>query len=57
MRYAKVRRAEIWLRGPKGLERDRFIVGPAEVAWEAESEAENERREAYCDSRVFSIDL
>ena len=32
MRYANVRRAEVWLRGPKGLERERFIDGATDAA-------------------------
>jgi hypothetical protein len=56
MRYAKVRRLETWLRGPKGLDRERFSDEGAEESWRGgETEAERRRRDSYCDSREFSI--
>lgn len=53
MRYANVRRLEIWLKGPKGLERDKLNEdGPADGG---ETEAESRRRDSYCDSKEFSM--
>lgn len=57
MRYANVRRLEIWLSGPKGLERDKFNDAAAELACGGEREAENRKRDSYCDSSEFSIVL
>jgi hypothetical protein len=46
MRYANVRRLEIWLKGPKGLDRDKFKEeGPSEEG--GETEAESRRRDSY----------
>ena len=55
MRYAKVRRLEIWLRGPNGLARERLSDAPASFAWLGGRPAEKLSNEAYCDSRLFSM--
>ena len=54
MRYANVRRLETWLKGPKGLDRDKLRdEGPSEEG--GETEAESLRRDSYWDSKEFSI--
>lgn len=56
MRYAKVRRLDIWLKGPNGLDLERFIdEGPEESFWGGDTEAESRRRDSYWDSSEFSI--
>ena len=57
MRYANVRRLEIWLSEPKGLERDRFKEAAAELATGGESEAEKRKSDSYCDSSECSMFL
>lgn len=57
MRYAKVRRLEVWLSGPNGLDLDRFNSAAAARASCGERAAEKLSRDAYCDSKDCSIFL
>jgi hypothetical protein len=43
IKYAKVLRLEIWVRGPKGDERDRLRDEAAEDAWGGDNDAESLR--------------
>ena len=54
MRYANVRRLETWLKGPNGLDRDKFN-GLVEESSGGETEADNRSKDSYCDSKEFSI--
>lgn len=54
IRYAKVRRLDIWLRGPNGLDLLRSSDAGADDCG-GDSEADSRRRDSYCDSREFSI--
>jgi hypothetical protein len=56
MRYANVRRLDTWLKGPKGLDRDKFMEdGPSEEG--GDTEAERRRSDSYWDSKEFSMFL
>ena len=57
MRYANVRRLEVWLRGPNGLDLERFRAEAAALACGGERLAEKLRRDAYCDSSDLSMFL
>ena len=52
-----MRRLEIWLNEPNGLERERFKDAAAELAWGGDKEAEKRKSDSYCDSRECSIFL
>ena len=57
MRYAKVRRLEIWLNEPNGLDRDKLREAAAELASGGESDAENRNKDSYCVSKECSMFL
>ena len=57
MRYAKVRRLEIWLSGPNGLDRDKLREAAAELASGGDSDAEKRNNDSYCVSKECSIFL
>lgn len=57
MRYANVRRLEWSLRGPNGLDRDRFKDAAASDAVGGDSDADKRRTDSYCASSDCSMFL
>lgn len=55
MRYAYVRRLECSVRGPNGLDRDRFNAKDESDPFGGDSDADSRRSDSYCDSSDCSI--